>query len=226
MYPLKIIEFASTDGQIAHGYLAEPDPASHHAPAIVVIHEWWGLQDQIKHICDRYAEAGFRALGVDLYGGEVAKTAKRAGELMGSLDFKGAAVNIVGGAVRFLKEESSRVGVTGYCMGGSVTVLAAACVEGVDAAVAFYGLPDPRSYDSHKITMPFLAHFANRDEWCTPEKAKSFTRELTSFNKKAQGWFYEADHAFCNDRRPEVYNGAAASQAWERTITFFKDHLT
>lgn len=150
-----MIEFASSDGHIVQGYLAEPDSRSH-APAVVVIHEWWGLQEQIKKICDRYAEAGFRALGVDLYGGEVAKNAKRAGELMGSLDLKGAATNIVGDVV---------------------TVLSAACVEGVDAAVAFYGLPDPKSYDSHKIAMPFMAHFANRDEWCTPEKAKVFFKD-------------------------------------------------
>ncbi len=220
-----MIEFASSDGHIVQGYLAEPDSRSH-APAVVVIHEWWGLQEQIKKICDRYAEAGFRALGVDLYGGEVAKNAKRAGELMGSLDFKEAAISIVGGAVRFLKKGSGRVGVTGYCMGGAVTVLSAACVEGVDAAVAFYGLPDPKSYDSHKIAMPFMAHFANRDEWCTPEKAKAFIKALKSFNTNGQGWFYEADHAFCNDRRPEVYSPEAAAQAWERTITFFKDHLT
>jgi carboxymethylenebutenolidase len=220
-----MIEFATSDGHMAQGYLAEPDSGSH-GPAIVVIHEWWGLQDQIKHICDRYAEAGFRALGVDLYGGEVAKNAERAGELMGSLDFKGAAINIVGGAVRWLKEGSRRVGVTGYCMGGVVTVLSAAWVEGVDAAVAFYGLPDPKSYDSQKITIPFLAHFANRDEWCTPEKAKAFTEALKSFNTSAQSWFYEADHAFCNDRRPEVYSAEAAAQAWGRTVTFFKDQLT
>ena len=145
---------------------------------------------------------------------------------MGSLDFKGAAINIVGGAVGFLKKGSGRVGVTGYCMGGAVTVLSAACVEGVDAAVTFYGLPDPKSYDSHKIAMPFLAHFANRDDWCTPEKAKAFTNALKSFNTNAQSWFYEADHAFCNERRPEVYSAEAAAQAWDRTITFFKDRLT
>lgn len=170
-----MVEFATSDGHMAQGYLAEPDSGSH-GPAIVVIHEWWGLQDQIKQICDRYAEAGFRALGIDLYGGEVAKNAERAGELMGSLDFKGAAIDIVGGAVRLLKKGSRRVGVTGYCMGGVVTVLSAAWVEGVDAAVAFYGLPDPKSYDSQKITIPFLAHFANRDEWCTPERQKPLPR--------------------------------------------------
>lgn len=219
-----MIEFASSNGPVVMGYLSEPDSSSH-APAVVVIHEWWGLQDQIKHTCDRYAEAGFRALGVDLYDGEVAKNAKRAGELMESLDFKSAAINIVGGAVHFLKEQSRHVGVTGYCMGGAVTVLSAACVEGVDAAVSFYGLPDPKSYDNHKISMPFLAHFANRDEWCTPEKAKAFTKAVKSFNKNAQSWFYDADHAFCNERRPEVYSAEAAAQAWERTLAFFKDHL-
>lgn len=222
---MSMIEFKGADEQNVRGYLAEPVSA-HQAPAIVVIHEWWGLQDQIKHICDRYAEAGFRALGVDLYGGEVAKNAKRAGELMGSLDLKAAARNIVEGAVRFLKKESRRVGITGYCMGGAVTVLSAAYVEGIDAAVAFYGLPDPKSYDSHKITMPFAAHFANRDEWCTPEKAKAFSKELKALNKNAEGWFYDADHAFCNEGRPEVYNAEATAQAWERTITFFKGHLT
>ncbi|NBQ52193.1 MAG: dienelactone hydrolase family protein, partial [Proteobacteria bacterium] len=71
-----MIEFASSNGPVVMGYLSEPDSSSH-APAVVVIHEWWGLQDQIKHTCDRYAEAGFRALGVDLYDGEVAKNAKR-----------------------------------------------------------------------------------------------------------------------------------------------------
>ncbi len=223
---MAMIEFQTLDGKKAKGYLAEPAPQrGRPTPAVVVVHEWWGLQDQIKSVCDQYAAQGIRALGVDLYHGETTKDPSRAGEMMAALDFAAAAKNIVGGAVRFLKEESPKVGVTGFCMGGAVTVLAAALVPEVDAAVSYYGLPDQKAYDIKAIKIPFAAHFANRDQWVTPSKAHHFAETLSALNEGAQCWFYEADHAFCNERRPEVYHAQNATIAWNRTLDFFKSHL-
>src|SRR3977135_1187172 len=120
----KMIEFKRPDGKSVNGYLAEPKAGSK-APGMVVIQEWWGMNDQIKGVADKLAAAGYRALVPDLYRGKSTVEAKEAEHLMKGLNFGEAAGQDIRGAVQFLKKESPKVAVTGFCMGGALTVLSA-----------------------------------------------------------------------------------------------------
>ncbi|HET9943610.1 MAG TPA: dienelactone hydrolase family protein, partial [Terriglobia bacterium] len=137
---MKTVTFKRPDGKAISGYYAEP-AGGPKAPGIVVIQEWWGLNDQIKGIADRLATAGYRALVPDLYRGEVTVEAQEAQHLMSNLDFGDAAAQDIRGAVQYLKQESAKAGVSGFCMGGALTLLAAVNVPEADAAVPWYGYP-------------------------------------------------------------------------------------
>src|SRR5260370_30782413 len=149
-------------GQGARGYLGEPPHRN--APGIVVIQEWWGLNDQIKGVAEKLAAAGYRGLVPDLYRGKVALQAHEAEHLMNGLNFGDAAGQDVGGAVRYLKASGSpKVGVTGFCMGGALALLAAVNLTELDAAVVWYGVPPLEYVDASKIKIPLLAHWAIHD---------------------------------------------------------------
>src|SRR5204862_6414598 len=129
------------------------EPASGgHAPGIVISQEWWGLNDQIKGVANRMAETGYRALVPDLYRGKLGLDAKEAEHLMTNLNFADAAGQDVRGAVQYLKTSSAKVGVTGYCMGGALAILASVFVPEVDATVAWYGFPPLEYVDASRIT--------------------------------------------------------------------------
>jgi carboxymethylenebutenolidase len=136
-----MIEYKRPDGKTVNGYLAEPAQAQN-APGVVVIQEWWGLDDEVKSVADRLAKAGYRALVPDLYRGKLALEAKEAEHLMGDLNFGDAAGQDIRGAVQYLKATgSSKVAVTGFCMGGALTVLSACNVPELDGTVVWYGYP-------------------------------------------------------------------------------------
>ena len=135
----KMISFKRPDGQSVNGYLAEPAQGAA-APGIVVIQEWWGLNDQIRGVADKLAASGYRALVPDLYRGKVALEANEAEHLMTNLNFGDAAGQDVRGAVQQLKATGSKkCGVTGFCMGGALTLLSAVNVPETDAGVVWYG---------------------------------------------------------------------------------------
>jgi carboxymethylenebutenolidase len=211
------VTFPSSAGE-ASGVLVTPDGAGK-PPGVVVIQEWWGLNDQIKSVAERYAAAGFAAVVPDLYHGQLAKNADEAGAMMKALDF-GKAVQEIAGAVAFLRERgSAKVAVTGYCMGGALSFAAAVNVRGLAAVVPFYGLPG--DLDWSKVDAPVQAHFATHDEWATvagAEKIKAAVKAPMELH------VYDAQHAFCNDRRPDVYNPDAAKQAWDRAVAFIRSH--
>src|SRR5262245_42661404 len=137
------ISFKRPDGQSVQGYLAEPAGGS--GPGVVVIQEWWGLNAQIKGVADRMAGAGYRALVPDLYRGKVTVEAKEAEHLMTNLNFGDAAGQDVRGAVQHLKAQGGKVGVTGFCLGGALTLLAAGHVPGADAGGVGARLPPPEA---------------------------------------------------------------------------------
>jgi carboxymethylenebutenolidase len=139
------------------------------------------------------------------------------------------AVDEIHAAVEYLRKHgrgNGKVGIVGFCMGGALT-FASACQLGdeISAAVPFYGVPPPEKVDYDKVTAPILAHFAKRDEWAAPSHAEKIKKKLDARSHPMELHVYEADHAFVNDTRPDVYNSTAAKLAWERTVEFFKKHL-
>ncbi len=221
----KMIAFNRIDGKQAHGYLAEAKNSG--APGVVVIQEWWGLQGQIKAVCERFAQAGFHALAPDLYNGKTVPyhDTAAANAAMSSLDFKAATEQTVRGAVQYLKSRGGKAGLTGFCMGGAVTVIGAVHIPELDAAVAFYGLPPGNVAAAKDVRVPFQGHFASQDDWCTPAMVDAFEKELKAAAKTFEIYRYTGQHAFMNSERKEVYNDAAANQAWERCLTFFRKHM-
>jgi len=223
------ITFKRPDGKDCAGYLVEPK-AGASAPGVVVIQEWWGVNDQIKGVAKRYAELGFRALVPDLYRGKVGLDAKEAEHLMTALDFGEAAGLDVRGAVQHLKHTSKKVGVTGYCMGGALTLLAAANVPELDAAAAWYGYPPLEYIDATKINAPLLGHFATRDSYFPVATVAELERKLDAAKVRYEFHRYDAQHAFANESPPDPtvaarYDPKAAETAWKRTVTFFDRHL-
>lgn len=218
------IEFNRADGEKVPGYLAEPKDGKAGSPGLVVIQEWWGLNRQIQKVADRFATAGYRALVPDLYRGKVASTADEAQHLMSGLDWPSAEKDVQG-ALRHLKSAGGKAGVLGFCMGGAVTLLAAAHVPEVDAGVCFYGIPPTEAADPSRIRAPMLLHFATRDDWCTPASVAALESRLKLGNVRYQLYRYDAAHAFFNEARPEVYDAASATSAWDRTLAFLGAHL-
>src|SRR5262245_57150038 len=153
------IGFARPDGQQAEGYLAKAGRGN--APGVVVIQEWWGLQDQIKGICDRLALAGYDALAPDLYAGTVVPyhDTDAAGREMNSLNFLEATDQLVRGAAQFLRRTGAKVGLTGFCLGGAVSILGACRIAELSAAVCFYGLPPESVAPARDLKVPLQAHF-------------------------------------------------------------------
>lgn len=219
----KDIQYQCPDGSEASGYLAAADSST---GGIIVIQEWWGLNDQIRTVADRYAQAGFTALAPDLFHGRVTTEEDEANHLMAGLDWVGATEQEVRGAAQHLKGQgNTKVGVLGFCMGGALTVIAAVKVQEVDAAVCFYGIPPADAADPANTRIPFQGHFATEDQWCTPALVDDLEASLKTSGCKYEVFRYQADHAFFNADRPSVYNAAAAALAWERSVAFLRAHI-
>ncbi len=221
----KMMDFPRTSGGTARGYLAEAkDPK---APGVVVIQEWWGLQGQIKSVCDRLAAAGFAALAPDLFGGKVIPyhDSAAANATMGSLDFLRSTDEEVRGAARHLAARGAKVGLTGFCMGGAVTVIGAVRIPELAAAVCFYGIPPDAAARPEDVRVPLQGHFANQDDWCTPAAVDGFEKRLRAAGKTFELFRYPGHHAFMNSERKEVHDPEAARTAWERMLAFFRLHL-
>jgi carboxymethylenebutenolidase len=216
-----MIDFKRPDGSTCKGYLAE---AGKDKPGLIVIQEWWGLNDQIKRVADRFAAAGYNALAPDLYQGRVTQKPDEANHLMSDLDFVGASDQDIAGAVTHLAALSRKVGVTGFCLGGALTIAACARVSGIACGVPYYGVPPQELADPAKIKVPIQGHFANTDDWCTPQVVDEFEKAMTQAGNKPEVFRYDAAHAFFKEDGA-AYNEAAAKKAWERTMTFLGHHL-
>ena len=226
----KMVSYKRPDGKSVNGYLAEP-PASAKAPGMVVIQEWWGLNDQIKGVADKLAKSGYRALVPDLYRGKVALEANEAQHLMQGLNFGDAAGQDIRGAVQYLKQSSPKVGVTGFCMGGALTVLSAVNVPEADAAVIWYGYPPLEYVDASKIKAPLLGHWATQDQAFVIGGVDALEKKLRDANVKFEFHRYNCKHAFTNETADEKkldmlkYDPKAADIAWKRSMDFFAKHL-
>ncbi len=224
----EMIEFPS-NGTSGEGYLATPAGGS--GPGVIVIQEWWGLVDHIKDVCDRFAAEGFVALAPDLYHGKKVSEPDEAGKEMMALAMDKAAKDM-SGAVDAVSERSSGrgVGVVGFCMGGGLAlVLAAQRNDAVKAVVPFYGaIPwEGVQPDYTAIRGALLGHYAEKDEWASPEVARKLEAQVRQGgNDDVTVHIYPGtDHAFFNDTRPEVYDAEASRTAWDRTIEFLRSRL-
>jgi carboxymethylenebutenolidase len=226
----KTISYKRPDGKSVNGYLAEPRGGK--GPGVVVIQEWWGLNDQIRGVADKLAGQGYRALVPDLYRGKSTVEAKEAEHLMTGLNFGDAAGQDIRGAVQYLKSTgSAKAAVTGFCMGGALTILSAVNVPEADATVPWYGFPPLEYVDASKIKAPMMAHWALQDEFFPIAKVEELEKKLKAAGVNFDFYRYPAKHAFANETAnekklpPLEYNPQAAEVAWKRTMEFLAKNL-
>jgi len=227
----RTISYPRPDGGSVNGFLAEPAAAAG-SPGIVVIQEWWGLNNQIRGVANRLAAAGYRALVPDLYRGQVALEANEAKHLMEGLNFGDAAGQDVRGAVNYLKNSgSTKVGVTGFCMGGALTVLSAVNVPETDAAVIWYGYPPLEFVDATRIKVPLMGHWATDDAAFAIDGVDALEAKLGAAGVGYEFFRYACKHAFANETADSKnlpflkYDPQAAELAWRRTMDFLARHL-
>lgn len=216
------IEFATANGDTT-AYVAKPERAN--GKAVMLIHEWWGLNDHIKDIAGRYAAEGFIAIAPDLYRGKIATDPENASKMMHELAIEDG-LDTIGQAVSEAKARYgvSHLGITGYCMGGTFALRAACEVEGIAAAVPFYGdIPVESVLAKLRVRTIFVS--GTRDGWITPAKVAELEAAAEKHQLPVESLKYDADHAFFNNTRPEVFDEDAASDAWSRTVAFFNSNL-
>jgi carboxymethylenebutenolidase len=220
------VEFEANGGT-ARGYLAEPDGEG---PGVVILHEWWGLDDSISRIADRFAEEGLLAIVPDLYHGDTAEQPDEAQQKLMAMNMDEAEKEMRG-AVRYLLEHekcNGQVGSVGFCAGGGLSVWAAASNPEIGAAVSYYYVMPHGKPDFSDINAPVLGHFGTNDDFISVEDAKALEAELQEAGVEAAFEYYEgAGHAFANDHdRLGTYDQGHAESAWQKTVDFLKRHLS
>jgi carboxymethylenebutenolidase len=223
----EMVQFPNNGGS-TDGYLSIPE--SGNGPGLIVIQEWWGLVDHIKDVCDRFAGEGFVALAPDLYHGKTTKSPDEAGKLMMAMRIDEAEKDLRAAADYLAIQDSTtseKIGVVGFCMGGALALYTATKNPKIGACVVFYGGHPNVKPDLPNLHAPMLGLYADRDDFVTPDLVRELERKLKELGKDVQVKIYpDADHAFFNDARPEVYNAAAAADAWQRTIEFLRKNLS
>jgi carboxymethylenebutenolidase len=217
------LAFQRPDGKESAGYYVGP-AAAEKAPGVVVIQEWWGLNDQIRGVADALAHSGYRALVPDLFRGKVTVEAAEAEHLMTNLDFLDAAKQDVRGAVQHLRQTGRKVGVMGFCMGGALAILAAIHVPEADAVVCWYGVPPEEAGDPRTIRAPVQGHFALEDAFFPGSQVEKLATRLREAKVKHEFHWYKAQHAFGNETGP-YHEPEAKKLAWQRSLDFLARHL-
>ena len=215
------------NGHTTTGYLATR--ASGTGPGLLVIQEWWGLVDHIKTVADRLAAAGFVALAPDFYAGETTQSPDAAAKLFMALNIDRAGADLRGSADYLLSRSdvtSMKVGALGFCMGGQLALYAGMTDPShIGCAVDFYGIHPNVPIDPARVKVPVLGHFGTRDGSIPADAVAKIASAVNQAGGRFEPHYYEADHAFFNDTRPQVYNPEAARLAWERTVVFLRLHL-
>jgi len=222
------VEFQANGGT-APGYLANPESGS--GPGVVVLQEWWGLEDHIRDICDRFAAEGFFALAPDLYRGETTEQPDEAEQKMMAMSMDQAEKDMRG-AVDYLASRDGvtgdGVGAVGFCLGGGLAVWAATVNPKVDAVVTYYYVMPHGKPDLSKIDAPVLGHFGTADEMVSVDDAQGLGKEISeATGQPVEFEYYEgAGHAFFNDtNRLGTYDEGAAKKSWQRTVDFLGSKL-
>ena len=218
------LQFNTANGA-ATAYVAMPENTDENTKAVILIQEWWGLNDHIKDVANRYADEGFIAIAPDLYRGKLAKNPDEAGKMMNGLAIDDG-INTIDSAMDKAREMYNlrHFGISGYCMGGTYALRAACEVEGISAAAPFYG-DIPEEDVLKKLTAPTMFVSGIHDKWINPEKVATLESIAEKHELPIETLKYDADHAFFNNTRPEVYNETAAKDAWAKVIGFFNDNL-
>jgi len=220
---LETVSIQTGDGRTVSAALAVP--AQTPAPTILLIHEWWGLNDQIKAVAAEFAKLGYVALAVDLYDGDTASNPDGARALMQGVDGDEATATLTAW-IDWLKAHSAgtgKVGTVGWCFGGGWS-LNASIATPVDATVVYYGRVNRKAADLASLNGPVLGHFATADKWINKKMVEGFETEMKAADKAFTTHWYKADHAFANPTNSR-YDQADAALSWERTTAFFEQHL-
>lgn len=225
----KSVRYASIGGHEIEGYLAMPENKTGSIPGIIVIHEWWGLNDNIRSMAKRFAGEGYAALAVDLYDGKVASTPDSAYALMKeSMDHADANIENLKQAYRYLADsvKATKIGVIGWCFGGGWSLRTAlALPDKIDATVIYYGQLVTNPEQLKTLQMPVAAFFGGQDKSISKETILKFESTLDSLGKSVQVKIYpDANHAFANPSGTR-YDPEAAKDAWKLTLDFFARNL-
>lgn len=218
------LRFDTANGATS-AYVAMPDNTNKNTKAVILIQEWWGLNDHIKDIAGRYAAEGFIAIAPDLYRGIVATDPDEASKLMGDLAIEDG-LDTIKNTISKARETygTSHFGISGYCMGGTYALRAACELEGLSAAAPFYGdIPTEDVLQNLNVPVVFIS--GTKDAWINPEKVSELESAAVKYNLPVDSVKYDADHAFFNNTRTEVYDEDAANDAWAKVIGFFNDNL-
>jgi carboxymethylenebutenolidase len=221
------IEFPTGAGS-APGYLAVP--AGERGPATIVLQEWWGLEEHIRSVCDRFAAEGFFALAPDLFRGETTTQPSEAEQKLMALSMEQAEHDMCG-AAEYLRSqpgvEGAGVASVGFCLGGGLSVWAAASCPNIVAAVSYYYVMPHGKPDFAKIKGPVLGHFGTADQFVPLDAAKELESEMGDAGVDVTFEYYEgAGHAFFNDLdRLGTFDEALAQRSWERTVDFLRSAL-
>ena len=221
---LETVTIATAGGRQVTAALAVP--AALPAPAVMLVHEWWGLNDQIKSVAAALSDVGYLALAIDLYDGQVTDDPQTARGLVGAVDAE-AATDTCASWVNWLRGHDNgagKVGTVGWCFGGGWS-LNASLAAPVDATVIYYGNVKKGRERLAALAGPVLGHFATRDNWINQAMVEGFEAELAAAGKSAENHWYEADHGFANPTSAR-YDEEDAALSWQRTLAFFEAHLT
>jgi carboxymethylenebutenolidase len=219
------VEFEANGGT-ARGYLAEPEDTG---PGVVVAGEWWGLDDDVRRIVDGFAGEGFVALAPDLFHGETTEQPDQAQQMMMAMNM-GEAEKELKGAVDFVANHEKcdgTVGTVGFCLGGGLSVWAAAANPKVGAAVTYYYVMPHGKPDFSRIEAPVLGHFGTADDFISTDQSAALEQELRDAGVDAVFEYYEGGgHAFANEHnRLGTYHEGHARSAWGKTVDFLRRHL-
>ena len=221
------VSYPGPDGQSLSGYLARPQGDGVY-PALLVIQEWWGLNDNIRDIANRFAAEGYVALAPDLYNGVSTSEPNEARKLVMELDMA-AAVEEIGSAADYLLEQSfvagDGVGIVGFCMGGRLALMATLALDNLAAAIPFYGSPLTPA-EAAQVTTPILGLYGEADGGIAVADVRAMEAALTEAGTPVEIVVYPgAQHAFFNDMRAESYNGEASADAWQRTLAWLATYV-
>jgi len=198
-------------------------PAEDTNTAVILIHEWWGINQHIRDIARRYADEGYNCVVPDLFRGRVTRDKEEAAALMQALAIEDG-IETIRKAMDAARDTYGfdRFVINGYCMGGTFALRAACEIPELKAAAPFYG-DIPEEEVLKKLTVPTLFIAGKRDNWITPEKVNGLREAAKKYTLPVEVVSYDADHAFFNETRPEVYNAEAAKDAWQRVLQHFQE---